>query len=313
MHGEEKRTVAPFDRFSQDLKDATIVAEDFNFYEHGGIDIRSLLRAVYVDVLRGEKAQGGSTITQQLVKNAFLTPEKTITRKIKEAVLSYKIEKSYTKEEIFAFYLNQIPYGSNAYGAEAAAQTFFGKSASSLSLNEAALLATLPKAPSYYSPYGQHKEELIARKNNVLERMQKVGFITEQDLAQAKDEPLLFQKQRADIKAPHFVMYVKSYLEEKYGANYVENAGLSVYTTLDYDLQRAAEEIVARVGADNEKKYHAQNAALVAVDPKTGQLLAMVGSRDYFDIERDGNYNVTTSKNRQPGSSFKTFAYSAFF
>ncbi|MEK7493760.1 MAG: penicillin-binding transpeptidase domain-containing protein, partial [Patescibacteria group bacterium] len=143
--------------------------------------------------------------------------------------------------------------------------------------------------------------------------MQKVGFITEQDLAQAKDEPLLFQKQRADIKAPHFVMYVKSYLEEKYGANYVENAGLSVYTTLDYDLQRAAEEIVARVGADNEKKYHAQNAALVAVDPKTGQLLAMVGSRDYFDIERDGNYNVTTSKNRQPGSSFKPFAYAAFF
>lgn len=313
VHGEEKRTVVPFDRISQDLKDATIVAEDFSFYEHGGIDFRSFLRAVFVDVMRGEKAQGGSTITQQLVKNAFLTPEKTITRKIKEAVLSYKIEKSYTKEEIFSFYLNQIPYGSNAYGAEAAAQTFFGKSSSFLSLNEAALLATLPKAPSYYSPYGQHKEELVARKNNVLERMQKVGFITKQDLEQAKNEPLVFQKQRANIKAPHFVLYVKNYLEEKYGVNYVENAGLKVYTTLDYDLQKAAEEIVASGAAENEKKYHAQNAALVATDPKTGQLLAMVGSRDYFDIDRDGNYNVTTSKNRQPGSSFKPLAYAAFF
>lgn len=313
VHGEEKRTVVPFDRFSQDLKDATIVAEDFNFYEHGGIDLRSLLRAVFVDVLRGKRAQGGSTITQQLVKNAFLTPEKTLTRKIKEAVLSYKIEKSYTKEEIFSFYLNQIPYGSNAYGAEAAAQTFFGKSAAALSLNEAALLAALPKAPSYYSPYGQHKEELIARKNNVLERMQKVGFIAEQDLARAKNEPLLFQKQRADIQAPHFVAYVKNYLEEKYGANYVENAGLKVYTTLDYELQKTAEEIVARIGEENEKKYNAQNAALAAIDPATGQLLTMVGSRDYFDIEREGNYNVTTSKNRQPGSSFKPLAYAAFF
>ena len=312
VHGEEKRTVVSFDRISQNLKDATIVAEDFNFYEHGGIDLRSVLRALYIDITRGQLAQGGSTITQQLVKNTFLTPERTLTRKIKEAVLSYKIEKSYTKEEIFTFYLNQIPYGSNAYGAEAAAQTFFDKHASDLTLNEAVTLASLPKAPSYYSPYGQHKEELVARKNNVLERMQKVGFITEQALAQAKNEPLIFQKQRADIKAPHFVVYVKTYLEEKYGTNYVENAGLKVYTTLDYALQQAAEEVVARVGAENEKKYNARNAALAAIDPATGQLLAMVGSRDYFDIERDGNYNVTTSKNRQPGSSFKPFAYAAF-
>lgn len=313
VHGEEKRTIVPFSNISQRLKDATIVAEDFNFYTHAGVDLRSILRAVFVDIIRGTKAQGGSTITQQLVKNAFLTPEKTITRKIREAVLSYKIEKSYTKEEIFTFYLNQIPYGSNAYGAEAASQTFFGKHAADLTLNEAALLATLPKAPSYYSPYGQHKEDLVARKNNVLERMQKVGFITEQDLDQAKQEPLAFQKQRADMQAPHFVAYVKNYLEEKYGSNYVEKAGLKVYTTLDYELQQSAEEIVARIGEENEKKYNATNAALAAIDPSTGQLLTMVGSRDYFDIEREGNYNVTTSKNRQPGSSFKPLAYAAFF
>lgn len=313
VHGEEKRTLVPFSDISQRLKDATIVAEDFNFYTHAGVDIKSILRAVFVDIMSGTKAQGASTITQQLVKNAFLTPEKTITRKIREAVLSYKIEKSYTKEEIFTFYLNQIPYGSNAYGAEAASQTFFGKHAADITLNEAALLATLPKAPSYYSPYGQHKEELIARKNNVLERMQKVGFITEQDLIQAKQEPLIFQKQRADIRAPHFVAYVKNYLEGAYGSNYVEKAGLKVYTTLDYELQQTAEELVARIGEENEKKYNATNAALVAIDPSTGQLLTMVGSRDYFDIDREGNYNVTTSKNRQPGSSFKPLAYAAFF
>ena len=312
VHGEEKRTIVPFDRISQRLKDATIVAEDFNFYTHAGVDVRSILRAVFIDVLSGTKAQGGSTITQQLVKNAFLTPEKTITRKIKEAILSYKIEKSYTKEEIFTFYLNQIPYGSNAYGTEAAAQTFFGTSAAALTLNEAALLAALPKAPSYYSPYGQHKEKLIARKNNILDRMRKVGFITDQDLSQAKQELLVFQKQRADMKAPHFVAYVKNYLEEKYGANYVENAGLKVYTTLDYELQKTAEEIIARSGEENEKKYGAHNAALAAIDPSTGQLLTMVGSRDYFALEREGNYNVTTSKNRQPGSSFKPIAYAAF-
>lgn len=312
VHGEEKRTVVPFDRMSQRLKDATIVAEDFNFYTHAGVDVRSVLRAVFVDIMSGTKAQGGSTITQQLVKNAFLTPEKTLTRKIKEAVLSYKIEKSYTKEEIFTFYLNQISYGSNAYGAEAAAQTFFGTSALDLTLNQAALLAALPKAPSYYSPYGQHKEELIARKNNILDRMHKVGFIASHDLERAKQELLVFQQQRADMQAPHFVMYVKNYLEEKYSANYVENAGLKVYTTLDYELQKIAEEIVARIGEENEKKYDAHNAALVAIDPTSGQLLTMVGSRDYFDAAREGNYNVATSKNRQPGSSFKPLAYAAF-
>ena len=313
IHGEEKRTIVPFDQISQYVKDATIVAEDFNFYQHSGIDIKSLFRALFVDLVKGEFVQGGSTITQQLVKNAFLTRERTIIRKIKEAILSYELEKTHTKEEIFNYYLNQIPYGSNAYGTESAAQTFFGKKASDLTLNEAAILAAVANAPSRYSPYGQHKDELLARKDFILERMRAVGFISDDSFERAKNETLVFQKQRGGIKAPHFVMFIKNYLEEKYGADYVENGGLNVYTTLDYNLQQIAEDAVTTVGEINEKKYDARNAALVAVDPKTGELLAMVGSRDYFDIDNEGNYNVATSKNRQPGSSFKPLAYAAFF
>lgn len=313
IHGEEKRTIIPFNQISQYVKDATIVAEDFNFYQHKGIDIKSLLRALYIDIVSGEFAQGGSTITQQLVKNAFLTRERTITRKIKEAILSYQLEKTYTKEEIFNYYLNQIPYGSNAYGTESAAQTFFAKKASDLTLNESATIAAVANAPSHYSPYGQHKDELIARKNMILERMRAVGFISAEDFEKAKNETLVFQKQRGNIKAPHFVIFIKNYLEEKYGAYYVESGGLNVYTTLDYNLQQIAEETVETVGEINKQKYNAKNAALVSVDPKTGELLAMVGSRDYFDIENEGNYNVATSRNRQPGSSFKPLVYATFF
>ena len=313
VHGEEKRTVVPFAQINQRVKDATIVAEDFDFYEHSGIDFKSILRAFFIDVSRWEMSQGGSTITQQLVKKVFLSPEKTPLRKIREAILSVKLEKRFTKEEIFSFYLNQIPYGSNAYGVEAAAQTFFGKSASGLTLAESATLAALPKAPSFYSPYGPNKDALLARKDGVLEKMAAIGFVTPEALKNAKEEPLVFAQQRESIKAPHFVMFVKNYLEEKYGVDAVENSGLKVYTTLDYNLQKAAEETITKIGAENEKKYKAKNAALVSIDPKTGQLLAMVGSRDYFNTAHDGNFNVVTSKNRQPGSSFKPFAYSVFF
>lgn len=313
IHGEEKRTVVSFDRISRFLKDATIVAEDFNFYMHNGIDFKSIVRAFVADITQGKFAQGGSTITQQLVKNTFLTPERTISRKIKEALLAIKIEKNYTKEEIFSFYLNQIPYGSNAYGAESAARTFFGKSAADLSLNEAATLAALPKAPNRLSPFGNHTDQLMARKNYILERMERIGFAGAQEAQKAKSETPAFVKQKTNIKAPHFVMQVKNYLEEKYGAYFIENAGLRVITTLDFGLQQKAEEIIAAIGKENEKKYKAGNAALAAVDPRTGQLLAMVGSRDYFDTARGGNYNVATSKNRQPGSAFKPIAYAEFF
>lgn len=311
IHGEEKRTIIASGQISQHLKDATIASEDFNFYEHNGIDYKSIIRAFLVDIYRGRLSQGGSTITQQLIKNLFFNTDKTFTRKIKEVILAIKIERRYSKEEILSLYLNQIPYGSNAYGIEAAAQTFFNKKASDLTLNEAALLAALPKAPSYYSPYGQNKEDLIYRKNLILNKMRKVGFINEEELIKAKNDSLTFSKQRGNIKAPHFVMYVKNYLEKTYGAELVENGGLRVITTLDYNLQKTAEEVIDKYGVINEKKYKATNAALVSVDPKTGQLLAMVGSRDYFNIENDGNFNVTTSKNRQPGSSFKPFAYAA--
>lgn len=313
IHGEEKRTVVPFDRISHFVKDATIVAEDFNFYEHKGVDVRSIIRAFIVDITNWEYAQGASTITQQLVRSAFLTPERSLWRKLREVLLAIKLEQKYTKEEIFAFYLNHIPYGSNAYGIESAAQTFFGKPAEHMTLNEAAILAALIKAPSYYSPWGQHQNELMGRKNYILDRMAKIGFISQDELERAQGEPLALAKQKANIKAPHFVMYVKDYLEQRYGASQVERGGLSVYTTLDWNLQQKAEDIVARVGEENEKKYHATNAALVAVDPKNGQLLAMVGSRDYFDTERGGNFNVITSPNRQPGSAFKPIVYAEFF
>ncbi len=313
IHGEEKRTVILFSSISQYVKDATIVSEDFDFYTHSGIDFKSIARALFIDLTRGRVVQGGSTITQQLVKNVFLTSEKTLLRKMKEALLSLELEKKYTKEEIFGFYLNQIPYGSNAYGIEAAARTFFGKNASKLTLAESALLAALPKAPSYYSPYGQNGGELFKRKDRILEKMSAIGFITQEESEKAKKEQLVFARQRESIKAPHFVMMIKTYLEERYGPDMVENGGLRVYTTLDYELQKAAEESVKKIGVENEKKYKAKNAAIVAVDPKTGQLLSLVGSRDYFDVERDGNFNVITSKNRQPGSLFKPFAYSVFF
>ncbi|MBI3671407.1 penicillin-binding protein [Candidatus Azambacteria bacterium] len=306
IHGEEKRTVVSSDKIGQHLKDATLAAEDDEFYIHKGIDVKAIIRALINDLLHPNNLQGGSTITQQLVKNSFLTPEKTITRKIKEALLSLKIEKTYTKDEILTLYLNQIPYGSNAYGIEAAAETFFNKKADDLSLAESSLLASLPKAPSYFSPYGSHKGALLARKDYILERMYKLNYITKEELDKAKNETLAFSQESKGIKAPHFVVYVKDYLEEKYGYNYIQKAGLKVYTTLDYDVQKLAEDSVSGID-EHLKKNGASNTAIVAIDPKTGQVLAMVGSKDYFDIKNEGNFNVTTAK-RQPGSSFKPFA-----
>lgn len=310
IHAEEKRTVIPIEQIPVYIKAATIVIEDDNFYHHFGLDWRGILRAAWAN-LRGQRiAQGGSTITQQFIKNAILTSERTLTRKIKEAILSLELERRYSKDEILGFYLNQIPYGSNAYGIEAAAQTFFEQSTQDLSLAEAALLAALPKAPTYYSPCGSHLEELKARQEYILGRMVKFGYLTEEEAEGAKNQELKYSAcQRRGLKAPHFVMYIQEYLEEKYGQDYVERAGLRVYTTLDWNLQQIAEAVIAEYAPLNEKKYLASNAALVALDPKTGQILAMVGSRDYFDIENQGNFNVAVSPHRQPGSSFKPFAY----
>ena len=325
IHGEEKRTVVPFDQISQYVKGATVVIEDANFYYHFGLDFRGILRAAYYNLLGRQISQGGSTITQQLIKKVLLSDERTYSRKIKEAVLALELERKYSKDEILGFYLNQIPYGSNAYGVEAAAQTFFGKSAKDLDLAESATLAALPNAPSRLSPYGSHPEELKARQEYILDRMVGFNYITPEEAENAKNEKLVFAHQTQNIKAPHFVMYVKEYLENKYGQDYLEKGGLRVYTTLDWDLQQMAEQVIYDGANSNQKKYAASNAALTAIDPKTGQILVMVGSYDYFatsslplgctpgkNCRFEPNVNVTI-RDRQPGSSFKPFAYVTAF
>ncbi len=313
IHGEEKRTMIRLSEAPEFLKQATLLAEDREFYKHGGINWKGILRAAIIDVLSGEKAQGGSSITQQLVKNAILSSEKTFTRKIKELILSYRLESQFSKDEILEMYFNEIPYGSTLYGIEAAGQSFFGKKTKNLSLAEAALLVSLPKAPSYYSPYGNHREELVARSHFILDEMVKSGFISPNQAKEAKDYDILKNvlPYREKIIAPHFVMYIKDLLAEKYGEKMVEQGGLKVVTTLDLDKQKLAEEAIAQYVERNEKEFGATNAALVSLDPKTGQIFAMVGSKNFFE-PNFGSVNVTL-RTRQPGSSFKPIVYAAAF
>lgn len=313
VHGEEKRTIIPWEQIPESVKKATLAAEDRSFYEHSGINFRGILRAVWRDVSSLDLAEGGSSITQQLVKKAIVGEEHSFSRKIKEVILAIQLERAYSKDQIFWMYLNQIPYGSNAYGIEAASQTFFGKPASQLIIAESAYLAALPRAPSYYSPYGNHIEQLTGRAEYILKRMRDLGMITEDEYAAALTNPPKFRDEEDKFPAPHFVIMVRDYLIKKYGEDLVQNGGLKVITTLDKDQQAIADEVVTKYGAINEKRYKADNAAFVAIDPKTGQLLAMVGSRDYFDTEKNGNYNVATTSVRQPGSSFKPFAYATAF
>ncbi len=312
IHGEEKRTVVPWEQIPQNLKNATLAAEDSGFYSHGGFDVKGIIRSLFKDVTTLNFSQGGSTITQQLVKKALLSDQKTFTRKIKELVLSIEIEHRFSKDQIFWMYLNQIPYGSNAYGIQAASKTFFGKNASELTLNEAATLAALPQAPTHYSPYGNYINDLIARKNFILGRMKELGFISEADYQAAVNEKLVFRTSTESITAPHFVLMVKDYLVKKYGEDAVENGGFKVITTLDATLQEYAEAAVDKYSAINKTRYKASNEALVSVSPKNGDVLALVGSRNYFDVANQGNFNIATA-NRQPGSSFKPFAYAVAF
>ena len=298
IHGNEQRTLVKLEEIPNYVKQATIAIEDKNFYEHKGFSILAMFRTAITNVLRGKKA-GASTLTQQFIKNAVLSPEKTYTRKIKELILAYRLEKKFSKDEILQMYLNEIPYGSTAYGIEAASQRYFGKSVRDINLAEAAILAALPQAPSLYSPYGSNRDTLISRQHYVLDSMIKQGYITEQAGEKAKQFELDFKKQRTNITAPHFVMYVKEILAEKYGEKMVEQGGLKIYTTLDLYKQKIAEEIIEKYGEKNEKKYNATNTSLVSIDPKTGQILVMVGSRDYFNEEIDGQVNIATSK-RQP-------------
>jgi len=319
IHGEEKRTVIPFNEIPQIVKEATVVAEDTGFYSHSGINIRGFLRAMWTDIKGGTLTEGGSSITQQLIKNAYFTPERIFSRKIKELILAIALERKYSKDEILNFYLNQIPYGSNSYGIEAAAQTYFNKPAEELALNEAAYLVVMPKAPSYYSPYGNHGEELKSRANYVLSRMHELKYISDNDYKNALKTTVNFVDQKTSLTAPHFVFFIRDYLNEKYGEDFVEKGGLKVTTTLNLDLQKIAETVVEN-GAERNEIYNAKNAALVAIDPKTGQILAMVGSKNYWNnpepegcepgknCQFEPNVNIAT-RLRQPGSAFKPFVY----
>ena len=309
VHGAVRRTSVPLDDISLFVQEATISIEDDTFYRNAGFRPLSFLRAVAVDLMSGSYAQGGSTITQQVVKNALLNQKKTILRKIQEIILALRLTRNYSKQQILNAYLNEVPYGGTIYGVQEASQYFFGVDAKDVGLAQAAYLAALPQAPTYYSPYGNHKKELDQRKNLVLAKMKAEGYITDAEFASAKAENVQFRSEvQAGIKAPHFVFYIREYLEKKYGVDVVENGGLRVTTTLDYDLQAKVEETVDKYSARMERDFNASNEAMVAIDPKTGQILAMVGSRDYFNDEIEGKYNDALAL-RQPGSSFKPFVY----
>lgn len=359
IHGEENRESISYDKIAPYALNATIAIEDSQFWEHKGFDMTGIAAAGLHQVFGIGQARGGSTITQQYVKNAFLTPEHSIVRKIRELIMAVRVEQKYDKKKILELYLNQIPYGNSAYGIQKAAQMYFGKNAADITLAESAILAGIPQLPTYYNPYGSHRYSLVnktftpeelqertiktasdlkeneyisgligkmniidnehqvylpGRADVVLRRMNELGFITTAEKAAAlkEMEKMEFKPYKSLRKAPHFVEYVQNYLEEKYGKEIVQRGGLKVYTTLDWNLQDVAEQSMAKRAESYQKTYKASNAAALFADPKTGQILVMVGSRDYWNADIDGNVNVTT-RARQPGSSFKPFVYAEAF
>lgn len=359
IHGEENREQVAYDEMAESLKDATVAMEDDQFWVHKGFDVWGIGKAVLYETLGVGTPRGGSTITQQYVKNTFLSSERSYIRKAKELILAIRLERAYDKEKILELYLNRIPYGNNAYGCEIAATIYFDKSCKDLNLPESVVLASLPQAPSRYNPFGDNRyshllkefslEELedrdienefdlneeeftrgligkritLADGSNIyiqgrtdigLKRMTDLGYITEEERQQALNDlqKLEFNNYRESIKHPHFVLYIKQILEEKYGKDVVEQGGLKVYTTLDSQLQEFAEQLAFEKGASNEERFGANNVAILTVNAKTGEILAMVGSRDYWNEEIDGNVNVVL-RPRQPGSSFKPIVYAQAF
>lgn len=313
VHGSMRRTSVPLEQISPFIQKATIAIEDASFYEHHGFRPTRFLLAAWADVTTGTFGQGGSTITQQVVKNALLTRKKTVTRKLQEIILAIRLERVFSKDEILSVYLNENPYGGTIYGVEEAAQYFFGVSAKDVTLAQAAYLAALPQAPTYYSPHGNHREQLDARQVRVLTEMLDHKLITQEEFDEAKAEQVQFlDVAEAGIKAPHFVFYIQEYLESKYGVDAVQKEGLKVVTTLDYDLQKKAEDTVTEYAPTMQRNFDATNEGIVAIEPATGQILAMVGSRGYFDDTIDGKVNVALA-HRQPGSSFKPIVYATAF
>ncbi|MBD3156871.1 hypothetical protein GF369_03510 [Candidatus Peregrinibacteria bacterium] len=357
-HGDENRQYVSYDEISKHLVDATISIEDDEFWNHKGFDLPAIIKAGMYEVFGVGSRRGGSTITQQYVKNAFLTPERSYTRKIKELILAVRLEQAYDKETIIELYLNKIPYGNTAYGVQKAAEIYFDKDAKELDVAESAILAGLPQAPSYYNPYGpnrhskllvpienlmernvydvsrlevdvdyklgligqgyevdeEHSLYIPGRADLILRKMYDDGVISseEKDAAWAKLQELEFEEHISRMEAPHFVFYIIEQLEEKYGKEVVEQGGLQVYTTLDPDLQEVAERVVEEGADANTTRFNATNAALVSLDHTNGEILAMVGSKDYWDKEIDGNVNIATSY-KQPGSSFKPYVYAQAF
>lgn len=326
IYQEEKRSPIKLDQAPDYLIKSILATEDADFYQHRGVDLRGIARAILVDLRLKEPAQGASTISQQLIRSTYLTLEKSIKRKVREVVLTLELERRYDKDQILEWYINQIPLGPNIYGIGEAAKTYFNKDVSELTLTESAIITSLIKAPSYYYPFGEHTDELMKRKNYVLERMQQEGFIDEETLKSAEQEEIKFAEQAKSLSiAPHFTLYVENYLLKKYGVDFLSKNGLKVYTTLDVDLQKKAEEIVKK-GVETNKYYNSYNAALVAITPYNGEIVAMVGSKDYFgeaypedcapgvDCKFEPKVNVAVyGEGQQPGSAFKPFVYATAF
>jgi len=323
IHGEEKREIISLEDVPSHFINILLTAEDSNFYEHIGVDFQGIVRSFLINFQAGRTVAGGSTISQQFIRSALLTPERKVMRKVREIILTLELERRYSKDEILGFYLNQIPFGSNAYGIESASQAFFNKSAKDLTIAESATLVSLIPAPSYLSPYGKNLEELIKRKNRLLDRVFSARLITEEDFEAAKEEEIIFHQSRTFLQAPHFIMYIKELLEKKYGEFFLEEEGFSVYTTIDLELQKRAEKMVKERTQSNYR-FGAYNAAMTVIDPKTGEVLALVGSADYFqeslpvgcnpgiNCKFDPFTNVTL-RNRQPGSALKPFVYAIAF
>lgn len=325
IYGEEKREYIKLDDVPKNVANALIATEDKNFYTHYGVDIKGIFRSILINLKIRKATYGASTLSQQLIRSTFLTQEKSVGRKIRELVLTLELERRYSKNQILEWYLNQIPIGTNVYGVQEAAKYFFNKDLKDLSLAESASIIAAIKAPSYYSPFGKHKDSLLGRKDYVLSRMLEEKYITQEEYNEAIKQELVFEKQKTSMKAPHFVLYVRDYLLEQYGEQYLKENGMKVITTLDWEVQEKSEKIVKSSG-ETIKAYNANNIASVIINPNNGEILSMIGSKDYFSdsypegctpgvdclFEPDVNVSVY-GLGQQPGSALKPFAYLTAF